>query len=195
MTAAKIQGADLTSAKLLGANLTSANLQGADSDSANLQRADLTWSKLQGADLTEVEVWRASFPVDLTDKSHVLFGVPKTKISPPTERDRTEFRQDLKSKVTDGKLLKGPLDRLNQWEEPGQDGYKWSAFIKSRAKEPPPTDTDIERVLFNLACGDQYIATGMAQRTVTHSDDGSGRDYAELLGKALLREDCKGARH
>ena len=78
LTGAKLQGADLTRANLQGADLTGANLGGADLTSANLQGADLTGAKLQGADLTDVEVWLASFPVDLKsyvhDKSYVLFG-------------------------------------------------------------------------------------------------------------------------
>ena len=190
---AQLQGADLEGAQLQGANLEAAQLQGADLEGAQLEAADLGGARLQGANLEGAELWLASFPADLDTQSPVPLGA--ANLSPLTTKDKAVIANHLEAAITDGKLLKILLDRLNpilrddpeKWE----DEDKWKQYV-GQAKEP--SEEEFAQFIADMACHDRegHIARAMASR----AEDFSRRTklLAKLLAKALLDENCDGAK-
>ncbi|MGA7545221.1 MAG: pentapeptide repeat-containing protein [Methyloceanibacter sp.] len=192
---AQLQGANLSSAQLQGADLSNAQLQGADLSYAQLQGVDLKDAQLQGADLASAEVWLVNFPPGLTNQSPIPLGLADLELSPPTAEAKAELRQKLQANITDDKLLERLLDRLKpilqddpaKWE----DEDSWSRYV-SQAKEPSPDE--IVQFLAAMACDDTEDTEGfIADRMARRVEDGK-RPYAKPFAKALLNENCKGAK-
>jgi hypothetical protein len=192
---AQLQGADLSYAQLQGADLSYAQLQGADLSNAQLQGVDLKDAQLQGADLASAEVWLVNFPPGLTNQSPIPLGLADLELSPPTAEAKAELRQKLQANITDDKLLERLLDRLKpilkddpaKWE----DEDSWSRYV-SQAKEP--SSDEIVQFLAAMACDDTEDTEGfIADRMARRVEDGR-RPYAKPLAKALLNENCKGAK-
>jgi hypothetical protein len=192
---AQLQGADLSYAQLQGADLSYAQLQGADLSNAQLQGVDLKDAQLQGADLASAEVWLVNFPPGLTNQSPIPLGLADLELSPPTAEAKAELRQKLQANITDDKLLERLLDRLKpilkddpaKWE----DEDSWSRYV-SQAKEP--SSDEIVQFLAAMACDDTEDTEGfIADRMARRVEDGR-RPYAKPFAKALLNENCKGAK-
>ncbi len=192
---AQLQGANLSSAQLQGADLSYAQLQGADLSNAQLQGVDLKDAQLQGADLASAEVWLVNFPPGLTNQSPIPLGLADLELSPPTAEAKAELRQKLQANITDDKLLERLLDRLKpilqddpaKWE----DEDSWSRYV-SQAKEP--SSDEIVQFLAAMACDDTEDTEGfIADRMARRVEDGR-RPYAKPFAKALLNENCKGAK-
>jgi len=220
LSAAQLQGADLAGAHLQGADLLRAQLQGADLVYAQLQGADLTGVDVWLASFP-IEGVPASFfiegvPPDLAFLSPVRLGVADLNMSPPTADAKAQLRQQLRVNIIDDKLLERLLDRLNpilrddppEWKDEG----RWSEYIR-QAKEPSPDE--LVPILARLACEDPegHIAIAMAQRATDvgrHEAEDKGHfwiqnppgmpprneigHYAKPLAKALLNENCRGAK-
>ncbi len=197
LSRAQLQGADLGSAKLQGADLSDAQLQGANLRFAELQGANLSSAELQGADLQEVDVWLASFPVDTFNQSLGPLAVADLHMSPLTAEAKVSLKKSLQANITDEQLLAKLIERLDpilrddppEWED--EDNWK-----RYRSEATAPPIDDLVDFLAGMACGDPggYIANSLAQRAARYSVDENRRQYAKPLAKALLDENCEGAK-
>jgi uncharacterized protein YjbI with pentapeptide repeats len=196
---AQLQGVVLKDAQLQGADFRYAQLQGADLRHAQLQGADLRDAQLQGADLTGANVWLVNFPDNLANQSPAPLGVADLSLLPLTADGKAELRNEFQARIANGKLLEGLIDFLNPIlrEEPPKwgDEDKWSRYV-SQAKEKESPPDELVQFLAGMACADSegHIANNMALRIEIYGQDEGKRHYAKPLAKALLDENCKGAR-
>jgi uncharacterized protein YjbI with pentapeptide repeats len=196
---ANLQGADLSYCELQGADLSNAKLQGANLWEAQLEGADLSEAELQGTDLTDAEIWLASFPDSLWGQSPVPIGLAHLKTSPPTMRHKAALKENLRTSITDGQLLRRLVHRLYPIlrDDPPKwhDEASWRGY--SKAGEPSPDE--LAQYLVSMACGRDgtaQIAHGLAARAKVCSLDCSRDDarlrYVKPVAEALLKINCKG---
>lgn len=200
LSRANLQGASLLDARLHGANLKRASLQGADFgrtsllgadlSSANLQGADVIGAWLQGTDLQLAKIGR-TFAPSSSNLQHA--DLRFLNVRAPNDTDVMALNNMLKNIEDDAvrqrvaESVKPVLD-AKTWEGSAElQGWK---VLLSRPRSAP---AEVSAFLAKLACDDGkdgYVAKGIANRVRRNYR----RPYSKQLVKALLKDDCEGAK-
>jgi len=175
LSGAQLQDAKLSRARLDGARLAEAQFQGADLSGAVLKGASLQGADLQGAILRNADLNDADLTgADLrgADLSHARF-------------DDAQLRSaKLKWALLDGATFSnaGLVD---------VDGAP-DVVVKPVAADDEAAARDLVANLVTLACGDPYVARGVAARGLSSSDPHRRLLVAQLARSIEQHDECRG---
>lgn len=173
---AQLQDAKLGGATLQGATLRNAQLQGADLSAARAGAIDLTDAQLQGANLRGAQLQGAN----LSGAS--LQGADLSG----AHLDGAQGRgANLKGALLTGTVLDGAKLTDANLELTGLD----RSFGKTAGDASPAQLADY---LGDLACGDAYVARGLAAQALSSGDAARRALTSVLLKRAESSADCRG---
>jgi hypothetical protein len=154
----------------------------------------LSDADLRAADLWSADLWLSSLPrYGFSNQWPPPIRLPSWG-SPLSPDEKKRLRARLETDITDGELLESVLAKLESILR--EDSSKWPDEIWLEAQRKEPRPREVVRFLAGMACGDPggYIANSMSQRAVDYGKERDTYLYGMRLAKALLEENCKGAK-
>lgn len=193
LTRANMKGADLSGASMQGAELRLANLQGADLSGANIQGAHFRGAKLQGADLAGAKIWQTTPPggppaLMFANPSQINLTAPDAKAVKALRTMLENFESKAVRKIVKPHLVFVLNDKKRLVWKSSEFFKRWKSYMELPISSP----ADTSNFLAKLVCDDKnegYIARGIAERASDYDSK-----TAMLLAKALLKDDCQGAK-